>query len=231
MMIQSKINNHLSLILNHLYGFHSFAFYILIFNFSPQSLIPNPSPLIPNPSPLTPDPWPLTPNVIMHKYLRAEKLLYNCRETSTNIESSLQIKLFMQNKAKFRKVKFDVNTVLTKDYEQMDTWSIGKNKAKQSQNKPKQSQLKPIKANKMPKQTQFKPKQTQFLPDISVAGHLRPKACNSCPTSDLRPQPHFLYPQTRPNISFAPAADWPGMSLAPDWLYKAAVPLKGRKWK
>jgi hypothetical protein len=34
MMIQSKTNNHLSLILNHLYGLHNFAFYILIFAFS-----------------------------------------------------------------------------------------------------------------------------------------------------------------------------------------------------
>jgi hypothetical protein len=34
----------------------------------------------------------------------------------------------MQNKAKFRKVKLNVNNVLTRGYEQMDTWSIGKNK-------------------------------------------------------------------------------------------------------
>jgi hypothetical protein len=77
----------------------------------------------------------------------------------------------MQNKAKFRKVKFDVNKVLTKDYDQMDTWSIRKTKpikANQSQFKPikanksqfksikaNKSQFKSIKANKMPKQTQI----------------------------------------------------------------------------
>jgi hypothetical protein len=36
-------------------------------------------------------------------------------------------KLFMQNKANFRKVKLNVNKVLTKDYDRMDTWSIRKN--------------------------------------------------------------------------------------------------------
>jgi hypothetical protein len=162
MMIQSKTNNHLSLILNHLYGLHSFAFYILIFNFPLQSLIPRPQSLIPNPSPLTPDPSPLPPNAIVHKYLRAEKLLYNCREDSTNIESSLQINLFMQNKANFQKVKLNVNQVLTKDYDRMDTWSIRKTKPIQSQSKPIQSQLKPIQSQLKPKQTQFKAKQTQF---------------------------------------------------------------------
>ncbi len=133
-------------------GLHSFAFYILIFDFSLQ--------------PLTPDPWPLPPNVIAHKYLRAEKLLYICRELSTSVESSLQIKLFMQNKANFQKVKLSVNKVLTRDYEQLDTWSIRKTKPIQSQfkanSKPIKANSKPIKANKMPKQTQFKPKQTQF---------------------------------------------------------------------
>jgi hypothetical protein len=67
-------------------------------------------------------------------------------------------KLFLQNKANFRKVKFDVTKVLTKDYDQLDTWSIRKTKPI----KANKSQLKPIKANKTQKQTQFKPKQTQF---------------------------------------------------------------------
>ncbi len=65
----------------------------------------------------------------------------------------------MQNKANFRKVKLNVNKVLTKAYEKMDTWSIRKNEPKTNPNEPKTN---PIKANKMPKQTQFKPKQTQF---------------------------------------------------------------------
>jgi hypothetical protein len=63
----------------------------------------------------------------------------------------------MQNKANFKKVKFDVTKVLIKDYVQLDTWSIRKTKPIQSQLKPIQSQSKPIKANIMPKQSQFKP--------------------------------------------------------------------------
>jgi len=81
--------------------------------------------------------------------------LYNCRENITNVVSALQIKLFLQNKAKFQKVKSNVNQVLTKDYEQMDTWSIRKNKAKTNPNEPKTN---PILANKTPERTQFKAK-------------------------------------------------------------------------
>ncbi len=93
--------------------------------------------------------------------LRACKPLYNCKETFTDVMKTLQIRLFMQNEPKFQKVKYDVNNVLTKDYEQMDTWSIGKNEPKTNPNEPK---TKPIKANKMPKQTQNEPKQTQLKP-------------------------------------------------------------------
>jgi len=60
----------------------------------------------------------------------------------------------MQNKANFKKVKFNVTKVCTKDYDQMDTWSIRRAKPIQSQLKPIQSQLKPI-------QSQLKPIQTQ----------------------------------------------------------------------
>ncbi len=98
------------------------------------------------------------------KDLRLFNALYNCREDSTTIESSLQINLFMQNKANFQKVKLNVNKVITKDYDQMDTWSIRKTKPIQSQLKPIKANSKPIKANKMPKQTQFKPNQTQTNP-------------------------------------------------------------------
>ena len=78
-------------------------------------------------------------NLRLIKDLRASNALYNCRETFTNVMSALQNKLFMQNKANFRKVKLNVNNVLTKDYDKMDTWSIGK---KQTQTKPIQSQSK-----------------------------------------------------------------------------------------
>ena len=76
--------------------------------------------------------------------LRVCKALYNCRELSTSVESSLQINLFMQNKANFRKVKLNVNKVLTMNYDIKDTWWSGKTKPIQSQSKPIQSQLKPI---------------------------------------------------------------------------------------
>jgi hypothetical protein len=46
----------------------------------------------------------------------------------------------MQNKAKFQKVKFNVTKVLTKDYNQTDTWSI---RTKQSQTNPNKPNFKP----------------------------------------------------------------------------------------
>jgi hypothetical protein len=67
----------------------------------------------------------------------------------------------MQNKPNLQKSQMNVNKVLTRDYDKMDTWSIRKTKPIQSQfkanSKPIQSQSKPIKANIMPKQSQFKP--------------------------------------------------------------------------
>jgi hypothetical protein len=65
-------------------------------------------------------------------------------------------KLFLQNEPKFQKVKFNVTEVLTKDYVQMDTWSIGKNEPKTN---PKRTQNEP---NTNPKRTQYEPKQSQF---------------------------------------------------------------------
>ena len=115
------------------------SFYILSFGFTFSTLNFKFSlqPLTPRPSSLTPDPWPLT-------------------STKDYVRKNI---LFMQNKPNFRKVKLNVTKVLAKDYDQLDTWSIGKNKAKTN---PIQTQTNPIKANKTPKQTQFKPKQTQF---------------------------------------------------------------------
>jgi hypothetical protein len=45
----------------------------------------------------------------------------------TLVKKSLQIRLFMQNKTNFRKSQMNVNAVITKEYEQMDTWWSGKN--------------------------------------------------------------------------------------------------------
>jgi hypothetical protein len=115
-------NNHLSLILNQLYGLRSFAFYILIFDF------PSRLPLMSLPA-----------STYVHK-----RHLYNCRETFTDVMSALQIKLFMQNKAKFRKSQMNVNTVITKDYEKRTLGELGK---KQSQTKPNKAKSKKAKMN------------------------------------------------------------------------------------
>ena len=104
--------------------------------------------------------WILIPNIIMSKDLRACKSLYKCRETFTNVMSALQIHLFMQNKAKFRKVKLNVNKVLIKDYEQKDTWSIRK---KQSQTNPIQTQFKP---NINQIQSQYRPNSNPNKPNL-----------------------------------------------------------------
>jgi len=116
-----------------------------------------------------------------------------CFLSSTTVESALQIRLFMQNKANFQKSQMNVSCCLTMNYEQRTMNYEIKNKADtnpiqsqykantnpiQSQNKPntkpKQTQFKPkqsqFKPNTKPIRTQFKPKQTQFLSAICVAG-------------------------------------------------------------
>jgi len=59
---------------------------------------------------------------------------------STTVEDSLQIRLFMQNKPNFRKSQMNVSDLQIREYEKMDTWSSGKNKANsnpiQTQNEP-----------------------------------------------------------------------------------------------
>ena len=80
----------------------------------------------------------------------------NFKFSSTTVMSALQISPFCSNKPNFRKSQMNVNNVLTKDYEIMDTWWSGKNKPN---SKPIQTQYK---ANSKPIQTQNKAKQTQF---------------------------------------------------------------------
>jgi len=108
------------------------------------------------------------------KDLHACKVLYSRREPTTDVMSALQIRLFMQNKANFQKVKLNIIDYITKDYEDMDTWWNGK---KQSQTNPNKANSNPISAHKMPKRTQFKAKQTQIsrsidLSDFFFAGYL-----------------------------------------------------------
>ncbi len=57
-------------------------------------------------------------------------LINDLRSTKVYVRKN---NLFMQNKANFRKVKLNVNKVITRDYDQMDTWSIRKTKPIQSQ--------------------------------------------------------------------------------------------------
>jgi len=114
-------------------------------------------------------------NPCLIKDLRLFKELYTCRDSSTDDERTLQIHLFVQNKANFRKSQMNVSKLLVMDYDKMDTWSSGKNKPK---TKPIQSQFKPntnpiqsqYKPNSKPIQTQSKPIQIQNLSAISVAG-------------------------------------------------------------
>jgi hypothetical protein len=79
----------------------------------------------------------------------------------------------MQNKANFKKVKLNVTKVLTKDYDQLDTWSSGKNKPNsnpiQTQFKANQSQNKP---NTNPKQSQFQSQYNTAL-HLFTVGYLR----------------------------------------------------------
>jgi hypothetical protein len=70
--------------------------------------------------------------------------LWLCLPSFTTVKSSLQIRLFMQNKAKFRKVKLNVNKVLTMDYENKTLSRSGK---KQSQTNPNKAKFKKAKMN------------------------------------------------------------------------------------
>jgi hypothetical protein len=64
------------------------------------------------------------------------------------------INLFLQNEPNFRKSQVNVTVFNTRNYEQMDTWSIRKNEPKTNPNEPKTN---PILADKTPIRTQFKP--------------------------------------------------------------------------
>ena len=92
--------------------------------------------------------WPKKPQSLRNPWLindlHTYKALYNCKETFTDVMKTLQNKLFMQNKANFRKVKLNVTKVLTTDYDQLDTWSSG---TKQSQTNPNKAKLKKAKMN------------------------------------------------------------------------------------
>ncbi|MFQ6036008.1 MAG: hypothetical protein ACE5NM_09215, partial [Sedimentisphaerales bacterium] len=57
-----------------------------------------------------------------------------CQPTfSTIVENPLQIGLFMQNKANFRKSQMDVKLIKTRDYEKISNRTLGENKPKETQ--------------------------------------------------------------------------------------------------
>ena len=95
-------------------------------------------------------------------------VLYICRDTFTHVMSALQINLFLQNEPNFTKSQVNVSGLLTREYVQMDTWSIRKNEPKTNPNEPKTN---PILVEKTPLRTQFKantkPKRIQFKPNLS----------------------------------------------------------------
>jgi len=62
--------------------------------------------------------------------------LWICPFSSTNVEDSLQINLFMQNKPNFRKSQMNVNFYSTKDYENKRNWTLGQNKPNSNPIKP-----------------------------------------------------------------------------------------------
>ena len=98
--------------------------------------------------------------------LSYEQRTMNYQLYSTFVEYSLQIHPFLKNKANFKKSQVNLTNAITREYEQMDTWSRGKNKAK---TKPIQTQFK---ANTNPKQTQYKAKQTQFIVSLPNLFHM-----------------------------------------------------------
>ncbi len=54
--------------------------------------------------------------------------------------------LFMQNKAKFKKARMNVSSVITKDY---DNWTLGERGKNKPKTKPKQTQTKPIQTRRL----------------------------------------------------------------------------------
>jgi hypothetical protein len=71
------------------------------------------------------------------KYLRAYKAPALCLRIFTTVESALQIRPFMQNKANLLDAQMNLTFLITVDYENIANWKLGENKAN----------TKPIKAN------------------------------------------------------------------------------------
>ncbi len=103
-------------------GLYSFAFYILIFNFSPclRALCDYKSVKI------CVNPW-------LINYLRSTK------------DYVRNYKPFFAKRTQIRKSQVNVNNVLAKDYDNWTLGQLGKTNPKRTQTNPKRTQLKPIK--------------------------------------------------------------------------------------
>jgi hypothetical protein len=150
----------------------------------------------------------------------------------TLVESPLQIRPFMQNKANFRKSQMNVSPVITREYKNKSNWTLGENKANSNpikanlldaqmnissvltkyyrkkddfavqKNKPNSN---PIKANTKPIKANKIPKQTQYKPNLSR----RSTCCKSAEAGRSRIKPN---PPSRFNNNY-----FHGFSLnAPD---------------
>jgi len=84
-----------------------------------------------------------------------------CLVISTLVESALQIRPFLTNKANFPKSQMNVSTFITMNYEQRTMNDEIKNKANSN---PIQSQFKP---NTNPKQTQYEPNSNPIYPVVA----------------------------------------------------------------
>ncbi len=82
--------------------------------------------------------WPKNPCNLWLKICEICVLSFQPRKRTSTKVYVRNYNKNMQNKAKFRKSQMNVNKVLTKDYEEMDTWST---REKTKPNKPKQSQI------------------------------------------------------------------------------------------
>jgi hypothetical protein len=102
-----------------------------------------------------------------------------------------KIKLFLQNEPNFQKSQVNVTALLTREYAQMDTWSIRKNEPKTNPNEPKTNPIYPVVASGeagtnpiypvvASGEAGTNPKRTQF--------HLLPKPRKSVPTPAICPR-------------------------------------------
>ena len=86
----------------------------------------------------------------------------------------------MQNKAKFKKVKFYISKDMIKDYEQMDTWCDRKKQSQTNPNKPKFKKAKMNVNNVLTKGYEkmsswaIYPKRTQNEPNLSRRSRIKP---------------------------------------------------------